>query len=241
MKIKIIVVFLCLILFTSCSDLANIKTIKPINDTNTEYFKKYNLLLSQLKTTEGNINLKVDPLNNNKDRYDGIVVSYNNIDKLYDWQNSTNKAYKPMLYYKDINDDGINEIIINTTSGYGTGLYVNKIHILNSKDLNEYEIENINNFIKKNIKTKIDNKLTINIKDTMQQVNINNFSDNIQLYKKAYLGNYITYEINNNKINAIVPVQISDIAFLGELVFEYDFKDSIFYISKVNYKEYTDN
>ncbi len=48
--------------------------------------------------------------------------------------------------------------------------------------------------------------LTIKIKDKMQQVNIDNFKIDISLYKKASFENYITYELKNSKINAIVAV-----------------------------------
>jgi len=77
--------------------------------------------------------------------------------------------------------------------------------------------------------------LTISIKDKVQKVNIDNFKNNITLYKKALFENYITYELKNSKINAIVAVQISDTEFLGNLVFEYDFIDNIFVISNVYY------
>ncbi len=233
MRIKIIIILLCLVLFTGCSNLVN---TEPKQSNNIENFKKYDLLISNLKTYNGEIELKVGPLNDTKDIFNGIAVSYNNIDKLYDWQNSTNEAYKPIIYFEDITNDGINEIIINTTLGYGTGLNINEIHILNSKDLNEYKVENINNYIKKHIKTNIDDTLTISIKDKIQQIDIDNFKTEVSLYKEAFLGNVITYEVINNKIIANVAVQISDTDFLGSLVFEYDFVDNGFDILNVYYK-----
>lgn len=226
---KIIFIFVCIVFFTGCSNLKNMET------NNIENLNKYDLTISKLETSDGEIQLKAEPLNNLKDSYNGIVVSFNNIVKLFNWQNTTNKTYKPLIYYEDINKDNIKEIIINTTLGYGTGLYINKIHVLNSNDLNEYKIENINDYIKANITTDISNMLTISIKDKMQKVNIDNFKNNISLYKKASFENYITYELKNSKINAIVAVQISDTEFLGDLVFEYDFINNSFIISNVYY------
>ncbi len=226
---KIIFIFVCIVFFTGCSNLKNMET------NNIEDLKKYDITISKLETSDGEIQLKAESLNNLKDSYNGIVVSFNSIVKLHNWQNTTNETYSPLIYYEDINKDSIKEIIVNTTLGYGTGLNINKIHVLNSKDLNEYKIENINDYIKANITTDIRNMLTISIKDKMQKVNIDNFKNNISLYKKASFENYITYELKNSKINAIVAVQKSDTEFLGNLVFEYDFIDNIFVISNVYY------
>lgn len=229
---KIIFIIVCIVFFVGCS---NIKDLEIKQTNNNENLIKYDLIVSKLETNHGEIQLKSEPLNDSKETYNGIVVSYKDIVKLFDWQNTTNETYKPLIYYEDINKDSIKEIIINTTLGYGTGLYINEIHVLNSNNLNEYKIENINDYIKVNITTKINDVLTISIKDKTQQVNIDNFKNSISLYNKAFLENYITYEITNGKIKAIVAVQISDTEFLGDLVFEYDFIDNSFIISNVNY------
>ncbi len=229
---KIIYIIVCIVFITGCT---NIKDTETKQTNNIENLKKYDLIISNLETSTGEIQLKAGPLNELKDIYNRIAISYNGIVKLYDWQSTTNETYKPLIYYEDINNDSIKEIIINTTLGYGTGLYINKIHVLNSFNLNEYEIENINDYINANITTKINDVLTISIKDKTQVVNIDNFKNDISLYKKASFENYITYEIKNSKLNAIVAVQISDIEFCGNLVFEYDFIDNSFVISNVYY------
>lgn len=233
MSKKIFIMFICVIIFVGCSSMKNlgIKQNGDIAD-----LEKYHLTISELSTEDGKIEIKAGPLNDLGDVYDGVVLIYNNNVKQYDWENVVNPTYYPIIYYEDVNNDNVKEIIINTTLAYGTGVNLNKLHILNSKNLNEYKIENIHDYIKQNVKVTINDILTVKINGDIQQINVENFSNDTMLFEEAVFSNIIEYKIKDNKINALVPVQISATEFLGSLIFEFDFIDNSFIISNAYYE-----
>ncbi|MGB4439838.1 MAG: hypothetical protein WBJ13_11600 [Sedimentibacter sp.] len=178
--------------------------------------------------------------------YEELTVETKNINKTFPWKNATNPSYAPIINIADVDNDTKDEIIILLTTGYGTGVHVQEIHILNVEDLIEIDIEDpieaINNTVTSSI-TKSEDKVNIVIKCDGNTIE--------KSYDKSYAGIWnekiafgaiVTYEIVNNRIIAKVPGAMSPSGLPITAVLEYDENLKVINIGvEDNEPEKTDN
>lgn len=101
---------------------------------------------------------------------------------LYNFPNWYNDKFAPALFYEDINDDGLKDVIVELISGAGSGISTKELHVLNQvKDpyrrYEEVPVESINDAVKR-------------------LVRIERKGDDITLLsgKKKYVVNYLRFD-----------------------------------------------
>ncbi|MFZ3589919.1 hypothetical protein ACOI1C_11720 [Bacillus sp. DJP31] len=160
------------------------------------------------------------------------------------WKNVSNPTYRPNLFYSDINQDGKNELIIVLTTGYGTGIILQEVHVLQKIKTNMGEIfkevlvDNPMAIILKNVQTKLTKSEaiinTLNKKTIIKLDKLGIKPD--QLFSDISMKNLIEYDIVNNKLTAIIGAQISPVGgYIGSFHITYTFKDKMYQVKKIEF------
>lgn len=162
----------------------------------------------------------------NNGMYEEITVETKDNQKTFPWRNVTNPTYVPIKYIADVDKDNKDEIIIILTIGYGTGVYVSDIHILNIEDLTEIDIEDPVEAIKNTITSSIvaDGNI-VNIEVSWDGKSIEKTYEKSYAgmwFEKVVFGSHVNYEVSNNRVVAKVSGAISPAGFPFTAVVEYD-------------------
>nr|WP_145160590.1 stalk domain-containing protein [Paenibacillus terrae] len=151
------------------------------------------------------------------------------------WRSSSNRDIG--LYYSDINQDGVNELIIVLTTGAGSGVSEKEVHVFNldrstpGEFLNESFVDNPIIVAMKNVKTKLTaKKAEIIIGKKRTVVNIEKLGiDPSHLFKDIAYGSIIEYEIQNGELTAILPTLITPGGeSVGRIIINYEYKDKMY-------------
>ncbi len=172
------------------------------------------------------VTINLNKKNDSTGMYEEVIVKTKDNEKTFAWENVINPTYAPVKIIADVDNDSKDEIIILLTTGYGTGVHVQEIHILNSEDLTERYIEDpvetINNTVASSITVNGD-KVDMSIKWNGRTIE--------KSYDKSYAGSWfekiafgaiVNYEVVNNRIIAKVPGAMSPSEFPVTAVLEYD-------------------
>ena len=158
--------------------------------------------------------------------YEEITIKTKDNQKTFPWINVTNPTYLPIKYVADVDNDTKDEIIILLTTGYGTGIYVQDIHILNLEDLTEIHIEDpiesINNTFSSSIVAD-GNKVNVEIKwedKTLKKTYDESYT--VNWFEKISFGSHVYYEVIDNKIISRVSGAVSHSHFPFSVILEYD-------------------
>lgn len=147
----------------------------------------------------------------------------------FPWTVDSGEAFKPRLILSDINNDGVRELIVITTTGTGTGIFIQEVHIFNVDTFTDINVMHPIEVMYQNVKTKITkNKdiinITINIKDnifitTAKESSAGIWSDDVGF------GGRIEYDVVDNKLIAKVGAQVSLSLYVGQIKIQYIFKN----------------
>lgn len=174
--------------------------------------------------------------------HQGMILSINEMKKYFDWKSTQFLSFLPELYYLDLNNDGKKELAVLIVENHGTGMYENKVHIINTEDLSEYPVENALDVIKENVETTIisDKEVDIKIDHTIHNVKI---GENTEGYTgvvptkipKVYYEDYTKYYIidsdtltMDNALRVKVGVETQPLRYLGWIIIEYSFETEEF-------------
>ena len=164
--------------------------------------------------------------NNEKEgMYERITVLTKDNSKTFSWANVTNQTYAPTINISDINNDDKDEVIIILTTGYGTNVLQQEIHILNMEDLTEINLQNPIETINKKVTSTIaknESNVDVSIKWDGNVIEKRyNESDAGIWFDKVEFGSIIKYEIIAGKITVIVPGAVSPSEFPVTVLVEY--------------------
>ncbi|NEY99800.1 hypothetical protein G4D62_10850 [Bacillus shackletonii] len=160
------------------------------------------------------------------------------------WLNVTNPTYAPEILYKDINRDGIKDLIIVLTRGYGTGARDSEVHVFHKIRTNigevdkENLVDNPTAIILKNVKTSLSkHQAIVRIGNRKTIINIDSLHiPQEHLFSDIALGNIKHYDVINDHLVASVSAQISPTTFIGMLEITYEFKDKMYQAKKIEFK-----
>ncbi len=162
----------------------------------------------------------------NNGMYEEITIETKDNQKTFQWRNVTNPTYVPIKYIADVNNDNKDEIIIILTTGYGTGVHVQDIHILNLENLTEIFIEDPIEAINSTVTSSIiadGNKVNVEVKWDNQTIEKTYDKSYAGLwFEKVAFGSHVEYEVENNRIVAKVSCAISPAGFAFTAVVLYD-------------------
>lgn len=160
------------------------------------------------------------------------------------WVNVSNPTYYPKLFLNDLNDDGRKEIIIVLTTGTGSGLVEQEVHVFNNIDTNIgeiYEEKLVDNpiaIINKNVKTTLTkSEAIIKIGNEVNKINIEKYGINPKhLFPDIAFGSILKFDVIDNKLNAIVGAKISPAGgYLGDVYITYTFKDNMYQAEQIKF------
>ncbi|MGG7076542.1 hypothetical protein [Clostridium sardiniense] len=206
-------------------------------------YKKDNKLLA--KIPEANIelySLDSEKAVEKNGEYREIMLKVNDKKKEFSWHVDIGESFKPLLILSDINSDGVEELIIIITTGHGTGVYTQEVHVFRLNSLDEIKVINPLKVISKNIKTQMtkkDNNINIKV-----DINRKLFKKSIKKsesdlwFDDVYFGNIINYDVANNKLIATIAAGASPTLRFGEVVINYIFKDGVLQPSNIFFREY---
>jgi hypothetical protein len=143
------------------------------------------------------------------------------------WEGSTTTAYAPQLIFEDINNDNNNEIIIILTTGHGTGINQQEVHVFHVSYkldtatgqrkvdyINPMLIDNPITIVYKNVKTNLStHKAVIKIGNEITTVDVNIPSKDL-IYDIGY-GNILKYFVKENHLISLVGIHLPT---FGELI-----------------------
>ncbi|MEF2968575.1 hypothetical protein V3851_22395 [Paenibacillus sp. M1] len=103
-----------------------------------------------------NHEVKLSPIKeNDTGGYERVTIEVNGVQKDFDWRFST--LGEPLIYYTDVTGDGEEEAVVILNLGKGTGLSIDEIHVLNSKDLSEIKVQSYEEITADQVETHITN------------------------------------------------------------------------------------
>jgi len=157
------------------------------------------------------------------------------------WINASNPTYYPELYYSDINNDGKKEIIIVLTTGTGSGIVIQEVHVFhidNNGNLIEILVDNPMSIINKNVKTKLSkSEATVSIGNEITKINVEELGIvPSHIFETVALGSIFKFKVINNKLEAIVGAAIAPTGgSLGEIHITYTFKDNMYQAEQIKF------
>jgi hypothetical protein len=155
------------------------------------------------------------------------------------WNSETSLTYAPQIFYKDINKDQKEELVIILTTGHGTGVLSEEVHVFNTLDngLTEMIVDNPLAIIYKNVKTKLSNKeAEIHIGDKEYKVDITPFEIKPKnLFDDIGFGSIIDYEVMNNNLMVRVSGQISPAMAIGDIILVYVYRNNMYQAKTIDF------
>lgn len=181
--------------------------------------------------------------------YREIVLSVRGHERYFScWQIDTNPVWKPIFNLSDINNDGKKELIVISTSGYGTGILLQDIHVLRfDKEGFFYDIYVMDprEGIYQNVKGKLTKKdgivtVTVDVKGknyamTAKESSLMYWGD------KVRYGAVQQYEVIDNKLIAEMNVVVGNDVSIADIVMDYVFENGRLRVNNVTLKKHDSN
>ncbi|WP_256992479.1 hypothetical protein [Paenibacillus sp. XY044] len=150
-----------------------------------------------------NKEVKLTPGKEENSSYASVTVEVNGMKKEFNW--SFPKLEEPRVFYADITGDGKEEAVIIFNTGRGTGLSIDEIHVLNSKDLSEIKVQSYQEIVADQIETKVTRKnnetLAIKVKSQGKEYQFDYHVPDLNFKQdKLSFGGVINYGLENQKI-----------------------------------------
>lgn len=182
---------------------------------------------------------KLYPFQEINGMYDGFILEVKGKRQYFDWKNVSNPTFAPQLLPNDINQDGEKELIIILTTGTGTGVHEEAIHVINPGTFAESNVEDPADIVEQNVNTKmevdgdnVDIQIIIGDEKTMirkEKGDAGLWLDNV------YFGSVLRYEVINNELLLSIGAQVSPAMFVGEIQAAYVFVDGKYKAKKINF------
>lgn len=177
--------------------------------------------------------------NKSKDMYNKFILVANKKTTVQNWENVANSTFPPKLLLSDINKDGNRELIVILTTGTGSDLHIENIHILELPNLKEISILNPINIINENVNTKIISKddkvlIAISVNNSITEI-VKDKSFTPLWFNNVAFGSEIHWRINNDIIYADVDAQVSPSGYVGTIEIEYEFKGDMIALKKIRF------
>ncbi|MEC0129005.1 hypothetical protein [Paenibacillus pabuli] len=172
--------------------------------------------------------------------YSGMTVLLNDQKRTFPWGNISEPAFYPEIVMSNVDGIGPDETIIILTTGKGTGIRTSEVHVLKD-DWNEIpvrnavaEARNLLSSVRKESVTSVEYTLDIKGKKYGYSFPI---GDAELWFEQAVVGHILRYRVQDNKLIAEIPVQVSPGIFTGSIEVEYKEKQGTLVPFQVSYVE----
>lgn len=171
--------------------------------------------------------------------YEHLQLVTDQFSRTLDGYNVTNPTYAPEIVSVDLNGDGTKEIGVILTTGYGTGVYISELRLIDGDSGSNIPVEDAIIAIKKQFTGSVTNKgidMNMNGHHTLL-ANDKLSTEREHWFDAPVIGNIIHYNIVNDTLKASAAVQISPGEFIGELEIEYTLKNGVYVAGEVTFSQ----
>ncbi|MDJ1478649.1 hypothetical protein QBX67_26845 [Bacillus sp. LS15-K4] len=156
------------------------------------------------------------------------------------WIHNNHPSFPPEILFTDLNNDGMEEIIILLNQGSGSGVSIWEIHILEKTKGCGYShvfVENPEDHVHINMESMIKRytaKINYFSKYQTESWEVP-FSEGIQedhLFKEFAIGSQIRFEVETNSLTAIMGLQLAFLYHVVELQLQYEYQNGKYLIKK---------
>lgn len=182
------------------------------------------------------------------DEYEGFVLQTGELFQSFpDWENVMNPTYAPQMWYVDINRDGEKEIVIVLTTGTGSGVLQQEVHVLHGtmqtfgnvpvKFYDEVLVDNPMAIVLKNVRTKLSPaqaEITIGGRRTIVDLEALEIEPG-NLFQDVGFGNTIRYEVADQELIVTVWAQVSPAGYIGEINIAYEYRDKMYQAKRIEF------
>jgi hypothetical protein len=176
--------------------------------------------------------------------YDNFIVQVGDRgqEKQYHFPNWYHVKYDPGLFYQDINNDSLKDIVVVLVSGAGSGISTKEIHVLNQiKDweFKEVPVESINKAVNRLVKMEKDGNLaSIDIVKKKYVVDISKFHYLPgTINPKPSVGSIEQYWTKNGILYGSTVVFITPAGSIGVLTIGYFWDGKMYKAKSITFEE----
>ncbi|KOO40345.1 hypothetical protein AMD01_21375 [Priestia koreensis] len=186
-------------------------------------------------------NVELSAYENNGRLMDFILKKGNKKLSFPTWKNVSNPTYSPQLLSEDINNDGLKEVIVILTTGYGSGVLFQEVHVFNENKeglFDEVKVEDALEIVKDNVKTNLTNSTaSIIIGDKDINIDISKFPfDPQRKFENVAFGSITQYKVLNHSLVAEVSATVApDGGYIGDISILYKLKRGTYQAGKIKF------
>lgn len=143
---------------------------------------------------------------------------------------------RDILHLADLTGDGMPEVIVIFTTGSGTGVNQQEVHIFDGVTLKEHNIRSIEDIIQNEVSVSADDE-NFYVKTAETEVTIEKSSlesTGKWLFITPNMSMIYTYEVFANNLYGIVPIQVGITEFSGNIEVAYEFDSDGFNPRKIS-------
>ncbi|QDY84501.1 copper amine oxidase [Paenibacillus polymyxa] len=166
--------------------------------------------------------------------------------RTFQWSGLAEISAAPQLYYRDVNEDGVREVIVILTRASGTGVELQEMHIVNAQTMAEYTVESAANEVAQRVHSSVE------LRDHNRQVHINVtidgtthtmdpkasvfYDDPAHFTKHLDFSSVVIYDAEQSPLQATVSGSVSPSEFVGDLDLKYVYEQGQFRVGPIKFE-----
>ncbi|MGG2074412.1 hypothetical protein AB1J28_13770 [Lysinibacillus irui] len=176
-----------------------------------------------------NNEVQLTPKTKVSDGFSGVTVAVNNMEKEFNWRFTT--ITEPQVYYTDITGDGKKEAVVIINTGRGTGLTIDEVHVQNSENLSEINVQPFEEIISDHFESKITKKgenlnIQVVVQGTEQHVNVVALDPHVE-QEHLNFGGVVYYKLDNQKLTVVLGASVGvSPQYVGDVYITYQFDEA---------------
>ncbi|WP_150270897.1 copper amine oxidase N-terminal domain-containing protein [Paenibacillus tepidiphilus] len=175
--------------------------------------------------------------------YEGVYLEIDGKQQYFDWKVVTDPTREPQLSSTDLTGDGVKDAVAILTVGWGTGLSLQEVHVVDGANLKEIQVINPLETLEKEVSSQMTKKgdgLDITMTVQGQKVSIHEPGPIYNMNKngKVGFGSIVNYLVEDGKLVAKIAANISITEYIGDFTIVYEFEKNQLQSKMVEFKAY---
>ncbi|KZE63577.1 copper amine oxidase [Paenibacillus jamilae] len=166
--------------------------------------------------------------------------------RTFQWSGLAEISAAPQLYYRDVNEDGVREVIVILTRASGTGVELQEMHIVNAQTMEEYAVESAANAVSQRIHSSVELRdhnrqvhITVTINGTTHTMDPKAsvfYDDPAHFTKHLDFSSVVIYDAEQSPLQATVSGSVSPSEFVGDLDLKYVYEQGQFRVGSIKFE-----
>ncbi|AEI45668.1 hypothetical protein [Paenibacillus mucilaginosus] len=150
--------------------------------------------------------------------YRRLELHAGGISRTFEWSTADHPAFRPALYRGNYDGDALPEIAVELTQGYGSGVNVQELHVLNEEDWTEIPVEHPADAAASRVESEVtprqDGTVHVSARTDGSLVQRTySTGDAGSWLGEVHFGSIVEYRVDENRIAALLPGQVSPAEF----------------------------